>query len=206
MGSKFKDIYDDNKYPTINNFASYAALAEQAGLVELGGEKSGGREWIALKDVEVSTILAQSTRIFPGIQIEPKFLPLVNLLDEYHRAGHDTVLRSNIGSKFTSIYKTYPSISNFAAYAHQAELAGLIVLGGRDSGGREWIALNRNPVESKRIGKAEGEGSVRVPENFALAPRVRKISIPRRAYHFSNHTSDRLSSTRLQLNIHSMYY
>lgn len=177
MGSKFRDIYDNNKYPTINNFASYAALAEEAGLVELGGAQSGGREWIALKKESSSTY---SSTILPGIQIEPKFLPLVNVLDELHRAGHVTVLRSTIGHEFISVYKTYPSIINFAAYVHQAELAELVVLGGKGSGGREWIALNRNPTESSISNRFVDEGNVRVVKNSAFGSRVSKISFYRR--------------------------
>ncbi|KAL1741709.1 NYN domain-containing protein [Schizophyllum fasciatum] len=76
----------------------------------------------------------------PAPVIAPKFRTLVDILDNFRKAGQDRPLRSTVGLALGREVYNRAGVSSFAAYVILAEAARLVRMGGKD--GAAWITLD----------------------------------------------------------------
>ncbi|KAF9483799.1 hypothetical protein BDN70DRAFT_873423 [Pholiota conissans] len=118
------------------NFSQYSAIAEQKGVIELGGLEA--HAWISLKPgYEASLIIKPATPIVP-----PIFKTLIQTLKVQQSKGFPRALRSIVAHTIYRsgfVYKD-AGVSKFGQYAALAEKQGIVELGG-DKEDEEWITL-----------------------------------------------------------------
>ncbi|KAI6036676.1 hypothetical protein BKA83DRAFT_20656, partial [Pisolithus microcarpus] len=126
------------KHVGVTKFKHYAALAQRAGLVVLGGVE--GDSWIALHpdwlDEAEATESGFNTRtIGAGC-----FQPLVDILVQFHRSGVRSVLRSRVGQMLEPTAYRDAGVPGFKEYITRAIEVGIVLYGGVD--GYAWICLH----------------------------------------------------------------
>ncbi|OJA15890.1 hypothetical protein AZE42_11707, partial [Rhizopogon vesiculosus] len=159
--------YDEDVYKLagVSRFGSYASQAQQASLIELGGQEGQGEQWISLHpnlfkdgtttksvpDTTTQSVEEATTDSVEEATIEsvenkirrltpPQFLPLINQLLLERSKGNMRPTRRSIANALKQydkdVYKR-AGVTNvkFGDYASQAQRASLIELGGQDSQG-----------------------------------------------------------------------
>jgi hypothetical protein len=131
----------------VTTFREYAALAEAAGVVKMGGQ--GGSAWIALHaDLQMEQIPSLSSHSSgPSTMLlrrsPPEFALLVDLLKQEHLKGNPRASRSTISialiQQDSLIYKR-AGVTRFSHYTAIAEKSGIIQMGGKE--GDAWISLH----------------------------------------------------------------
>ncbi|KZP20077.1 hypothetical protein FIBSPDRAFT_1045141 [Athelia psychrophila] len=138
---------------SVGGFARYVTLAEEAGVVTVseGGAPGDRIKWISLNPtLRLSGASMDSPMSAMAAGKEPpsipeSFLPLVERLREMRDNNIAQPFRWPVNAalitKNPSIYSEV-GVVDFSEYAKNAELAGIVTLGGE--GQREWIALAVN--------------------------------------------------------------
>ncbi|KAI6111500.1 hypothetical protein EDD17DRAFT_1469751 [Pisolithus thermaeus] len=147
-----KNIY---QHVGVTKFKHYATLAQRAGLVVLGGVE--GDAWIALHpdwldeaekpEFHFDTGTGDDSRAVDenGTSSSRKvgagcFQPLVDTLEQFHRSGVRTVLRSRVGQMLEPAAYRNAGVASFKEYVTRAVEVGIVLCGGVD--GYAWIRLH----------------------------------------------------------------